>query len=462
MTTLWNILASFWAVLAEMAPWLLLGFLAAGVLSVFFKPAWIERHLGGGGVGPVVKASVFGVPLPVCSCGVIPLAAGMYRHGASKGATSSFLLSTPQTGVDSILATWGLMGPVFAIIRPAIALVSGIAGGLLIDRVDRIDRGDRENNPAESSRDTTPTAVDENESCESSCCDTDGAGGAGSSSAPPSFAGKAFAAVRYGLVTLPGDLAWALVVGLTLAAVLTAVVDPEMLAPWLGHPVYGLLTAVVIGTPIYVCSTGSIPIAVGLMLVGASPGAALAFLIAGPATNVATLSVIWNVLGRRSAGVYLGVVLVTALGSGWALNAAVAAGFDTMLPLTATDAHRHALTWIDHGWAALLVVVMAAGVMTRYRVPGRPAATATATADTTQRPGLAIPGSVPATELTITGMRCSHCAASAERALREVAGVCEVRVDLPGNRATVQGNTVDPQALIAAVQALGYDAAVAE
>lgn len=126
MNTLADILISFWGVLAEMAPWLVIGFLAAGVLSVFFKPAWIERHLGGAGVGPVIKASVFGVPLPVCSCGVIPLAAGLHRHGASKGATSSFLLSTPQTGVDSILATWGLMGPVFGVIRPVIALLSGI------------------------------------------------------------------------------------------------------------------------------------------------------------------------------------------------------------------------------------------------------------------------------------------------------------------------------------------------
>ncbi|MEO0515076.1 MAG: permease, partial [Planctomycetota bacterium] len=126
-----HILIAFWATLAEMAPWLIFGFVAAGVLSVFFSTRFIERHLGGRGLGPVFKASVLGVPLPICSCGVIPVSASLYRHGASKGATSSFLLSTPQTGVDSILATYALMGPVFAVTRPVIALVNGVLGGLL-------------------------------------------------------------------------------------------------------------------------------------------------------------------------------------------------------------------------------------------------------------------------------------------------------------------------------------------
>ncbi|MEL7088379.1 MAG: permease, partial [Planctomycetota bacterium] len=141
MQSLLTILSAFWSTLAEMAPWLLFGFFAAGVLSVFFPPSIIERHLGRGGrfwgAGPVVKASVLGVPLPICSCGVIPVGAGLYRHGASRGATSSFLLSTPQTGVDSIFATYALMGPVFAVVRPVVALVTGIVGGLVIDGATR-------------------------------------------------------------------------------------------------------------------------------------------------------------------------------------------------------------------------------------------------------------------------------------------------------------------------------------
>src|SRR5210317_1122298 len=127
-----HIITEIWLVTTDMAWWLIFGFLVAGALSVAISPAWLERHLGGGGFGPVWKASLFGVPLPLCSCGVIPVAASLRQHGASRAATSAFLLSTPQTGVDSILVTYTMLGPLFAVFRPVIALLTGLLGGGLV------------------------------------------------------------------------------------------------------------------------------------------------------------------------------------------------------------------------------------------------------------------------------------------------------------------------------------------
>ena len=129
--------AASWAVFGAMAPYLLLGFVVAGLLSVVISPEFVERHLGGRGIWPVIKASAFGVPLPLCSCGVIPVAASLRRHGASKGATTAFLISTPQTGVDSIMVTFSLLGPVYAVFRPVVALISGVFGGAVVTASER-------------------------------------------------------------------------------------------------------------------------------------------------------------------------------------------------------------------------------------------------------------------------------------------------------------------------------------
>ncbi|MEM8783609.1 MAG: permease, partial [Planctomycetota bacterium] len=249
LDALLEILTEFWSVLAEMAPWLVIGFALAGVLWVFVKPAWVARHLSaedGRGKWAVIKASLMGVPLPLCSCGVIPVGTSLHKQGASKGASASFLISTPQTGVDSILATYALMGPVYAVVRPAVALASGVLGGWLVDLVER--RETREAHPAEKAAETG--------GCASSCCgfSTEAAG-------VTSWWGKAKAAARYGFVTLPADLVGSLFVGLLLAAVLTTLLGGDALATWFGGA-WGVGFAVLIGIPIYVCSTGSIPIAV--------------------------------------------------------------------------------------------------------------------------------------------------------------------------------------------------------
>jgi len=436
-----DIAIAFWATLAEMAPWLIFGFVAAGVLSVFFSTRFIERHLGGRGLGPVVKASVLGVPLPICSCGVIPVSASLYRHGASKGATSSFLLSTPQTGVDSILATYALMGPVFAVARPVIALINGVLGGLLIDAVDR--------EPA------TATDRAAAEVPVTGCCDTDekqsstGGSCCGSSDVAADN-GKPQAkwrrVLRYGLITLPADIAGSLLLGLLLAALITALVPANALAPYLGGGLVAMGAAVLVGAPLYVCATGSIPIAMGLLAAGASPGAVLAFLIAGPATNAATISVTWNVLGRRTGLTYLLSVIATAVGAGLLLDTAFTLEA-LQLPAIVGDAHDHGLSPTDHLWAALMLALLAPALWNRFK-PRHAVEPLSAYA--------ANPEDDLTTFLTVTGMTCSRCVEAVERGLREVAGVREAQVDLKTGRASVSGDTFDAQQLDAAVTGLGF------
>jgi len=328
------ILTESWLVLGQMGPYLLFGFLAAGMLSVLISREWVERHLGGHGFGPVLKASLFGVPLPLCSCSVIPVSVSMRRHGASRAATTAFLLSTPQTGVDSIAVTYALLGPVFAIFRPLTALLTGLFGGELI-------RHYGEQNAAVAADGSTPAAGTD------VCC----AGGHRAS-----IPGRI---LRYSFVALPRDIGAALLVGILIAGTMAAVIPKDYLALYIGGGVLSILLMMAVGIPLYVCATASVPIAAGFIHMGASPGAALAFLIAGSATNAAGFAAIWKVLGTRSALLYLSTVAGSALGGGLLLN--------RVIPMTGSSLpqladHAHALSggsWSHHVWAVLLLTVLA-------------------------------------------------------------------------------------------------------
>ena len=324
-----DIIREVWLVTARMSAFLLLGFLVAGLLSVFISPAWLHRHLGSRGGQSVFKASLFGVPLPLCSCGVIPVSASLRRHGASKAATTSFLLSTPQTGVDSIMVTWTLLGPLFAVFRPLIALATGFVGGWLVQVFDRTDG--RRGSPA-------PPA-------------------AGEVPLPASLFGKVKQALDYGLITLPGDIGRALLVGVAIAGLLGALVPADYLAGYLGAGPWSIALLMIAGIPLYVCATASVPLAAGFIFLGATPGAALAFLIAGPATNAATVTTVLRVLGRRTALIYLLTIALSAFGSGllldWLGPRAAA------IPLFAGHEHHHQPVGVfDHLSGLALVVVM--------------------------------------------------------------------------------------------------------
>jgi hypothetical protein len=399
--------AEFWNVLSQMAPYLLFGFLMAGVLSVLISQEIVERHLGGRGMGPVVKSSLFGVPLPLCSCGVIPVTASLRRHGASPGATTAFLLSTPQTGVDSILVTLSLLGPVYAIFRPIAALAQGILGGVLVLFFGEHYGGK-----------LAPV-----EACGDACCSDEAKGG------------RLVQVLHYGFVDLPRDIGKSLLVGLVIAGLISALIPEAWFAKQLGRGIVPMLVMMAAGIPVYVCATASVPIAAALIHAGVSPGAALVFLMTGPATNAAALTTIWKVLGGRSAIIVLITVAVSALGCGLALDAVYAA-----VP-TAEPAAMHAMIPrpVQIGSAIVLLAVL--GMAIFYRPRREPSE------GEEEENGMV---------LSIKGMTCSHCVANVKWALLECSGVERADVSLEEGRAVVQGEGADPAALRQAIEDSGY------
>jgi len=280
-----SIFVDFWATVAEMSPYLLFGFFVAGLLSVLISQRFVETHLGGRGIWPLLKASAFGVPLPLCSCGVIPVSMSLHKHGASKGSTVAFLLSTPQTGVDSIFVTLSLLGPIFAVFRPLAALVTGVVGGSLVDVFEKT---------AKDNGQQTQKREDE-------CCTTE------------KHNKKIARGLKYGFVTLPRDIGKAMLAGLVVAAFISALVPEGYFADKLGIGILPMVVMMFLGIPVYVCATASVPVAAALILKGLTPGAALVFLMTGPATNAASFITIWKILGRKTAITYLATVAACAL-----------------------------------------------------------------------------------------------------------------------------------------------------
>jgi hypothetical protein len=323
---------SFWKLLCQMAPYLLFGFLAAGLLSVLVPRRAVERHLGGRGLWPVLKASAFGVPLPLCSCSVLPVTASLRRHGASRGAATAFLISTPQTGVDALLVTYSLLGPVFAIFKPLAALASGLVGGLMVDALE----------PREAEH------LEAAEPCRDACC-AEGTG-----------RGKLVRALSYGFVNLPRDIGKPLLIGLAVAGVIGALVSPGQLEALGGGP-WAILVLMAVGIPMYVCASASAPVAAMLIVAGVSPGAALAFLMTGPATNAAGLALVWRVMGPRTALVYLGTVAVTAFASGLILN--YTAG--PLVVEAVEHLHRSAPGLVGQSSAVVLLLVLGLALLRR-------------------------------------------------------------------------------------------------
>jgi uncharacterized membrane protein YraQ (UPF0718 family) len=323
-----DILTNFAHVTAEMSPYLLFGFLAAGALSVLVSPEFIERNLGGRGILPVLKASALGVPLPLCSCSVIPVAASIRRHGAGRGATTAFLVSTPQTGVDSIAATFSLLGPIFAVFRPVVAFASGLIGGAAVSMTGA-------NGPA----------AEEKANCEHACC------------SGKDRRGAILRILRYSFVTLPRDIGPALLVGLSVAALITSLVPEGFFSELVPPGPLQILVLMLAGIPVYICATASIPVAAGLIVAGVSPGAAFALLMTGPATNAATLTTVWRVLGRRTCVLYLLTMMVAAFGGGMLLDSII-----TSAEVREAVHHAWIPSWLKTACAIILVAVLCCGI----------------------------------------------------------------------------------------------------
>ncbi|WP_338591383.1 SO_0444 family Cu/Zn efflux transporter [Shewanella khirikhana] len=470
------LLNNFLHLFLESAPWLLLGLFLAGMLKMFVPMEWMQRQLGGHGFKATVKAALLGAPLPLCSCGVIPAAVGLRRSGASKAATTSFLVSTPETGVDSVTVSYVLLGPFMAIIRPIAAVTSAIVAGLLVGRdEDEPDnrsqskeaspekqsekpsdkpvaktamslkpvaagsplmtptgaklvgapavsfkpvtektvaktgasccsgKAEAESKPepiqgscctpkaaAASCCDAKPTA--EAASCcdakpaadKASCCSPKAAGPEASSCCassstptaksadagccgstqqhahpadkPASVIERIWDGLVYASTDLVRDTAIWLLIGLFFAALVQTYVPADFLAQW-GNGILAMLVMVLVSIPMYICATASTPIAAGLLLAGVSPGAVLVFMMAGPATNIATLGVVTKELGKRALFGYLGGVLGVSLVFGVLVNYLVATfGFEVAPQIG--EEHAMLPDWLVASSGLLLAFLM--------------------------------------------------------------------------------------------------------
>jgi len=320
-------LEHFITLFLESAPWLLLGFVLAGMLKVFVPMSWMNKQLGGHGLKATIKAAIFGAPLPLCSCGVIPAAVGLRRAGASKAATTSFLVSTPETGIDSITVSYVLLGPFMAIVRPIAAISSAIVAGLLVgkdeDKEQVTEPQIQKTTCCSSTQAAEASCCSSTKSTESDCC--------GSVQTTTNIVGKARSGLVYATTELLDDTALWLLTGLGFAALVQTYIPDGFLASW-GDGLLAMLVMVIISIPMYICATASTPIAAGLLLAGVAPGAVLVFMMAGPATNIATLGVVVKELGKKALLSYLTGVLGGALFFGFLVDFLVAKFHISVIP----------------------------------------------------------------------------------------------------------------------------------
>lgn len=327
------LLEAFWGLSVDMGIYILFGLLAAGVLHQLIREEWIQKHLGKNTHGSVYKAALYGTPLPLCSCSVIPFAATLRRNGASKGATLSFLISTPITGIDSILATFGMFGGVFTFYRVGSSVIIAIAAGLLMNIFEpkELEKPKKAFSFSAAAPISSPKVIDKKQ--------------------------KKFSlydVFHYGFVTLLGSFSKPLFWGLFIGAFITAAMPTNLQQFFGDNRFLGYIIAVAIAAPMYVCATASLPIAASLILAGVSPGAAFIFLSAGPATNTVTMGVVKSMLGMRALLIYLGVIM----GGSVFFGALIDIGFDTLAVNISVDMQEHH-GWIQEGAAVIMLGLIA-------------------------------------------------------------------------------------------------------
>jgi uncharacterized membrane protein YraQ (UPF0718 family) len=302
MNIIMNILLESWHLLLEASVYILFGMLVGGLLKVFLNPSFVADHLGKGKFSSVIKAALFGIPIPLCSCGVLPAAASLKKQGANNGATTAFLISTPESGVDSMAITYALLDPIMTVARPVSAFVTAVAAGITENLLQTQKEKDWEK------------VIDR--SCPiDNCCD--------GNECPPeehakhhTFIEKLWSGLKFAVDDLWGDLAGWFFAGLLLAGVISAIIPQELMVQYLGGGLHSMLIMLLVGIPMYICATASTPVAAALILKGVSPGAALVFLLVGPATNVTSLSVLFGLLGKRATAIYLIMLSLFAVLSG--------------------------------------------------------------------------------------------------------------------------------------------------
>lgn len=413
----------------EMAPYIMLGLVFVGILKMYFSKDLIIRHVGKNDFKSVLKAAIFGIPLPLCSCGVVPTAVYMAKNGASRGSVVSFLISTPQTGIDSIIATYGMMGWVFAIFRPFAALLMGVFGGLTIKLFDKAKDEPPNERAIHSSKNKTT-----------------------SSQTPQGPLSARFkAAVKYSFTEFLDDISVQFTVGLIIAGLIAYFLPDGFFADSaFSGGFLGMALMIAVGIPMYICATASIPIALTLMMKGLSPGVAFVFLAVGPATNIASITVLSKALGKKITGVYLLTIAVSAIAMGYLLDfifSLFPGGYD--FAHCHVD-HVHSSAGIINKEIELVIglIFLILLMLSIYRKKIAP---------------LFLKREIKMTNndktISIEGMTCNHCVQNVQSAIVKVTGVESVVVDLAGKSAVVKGSFSSDD-VIGAIENVGYKASI--
>lgn len=438
---------SLWELTLDMAPYLLLGFAIAGLLHAFVPAQAYHKYLARPGFRSVCNATLLGIPLPLCSCGVLPTTVSLRRSGASRGACTSFLIATPQTGVDSILATYSLLGLPYALLRPVAALVTGVLGGIITDRIFRkeeekeFQKGEQKVEQKEGQKGNQKEGQKGLNAAGKECSADD------DSIARRSFLDKLKQAFAYGFGELLQDVGRWLVIGLLIAAAITVAVPEDFFAGLQHWPLLNMLLVLVIAVPMYVCATGSIPIALSLILKGMTPGAAFVLLMAGPAINAASVLVLDKAFGRRQTMVYLLSIVGGAIGFGLIIDYLLPAAW--FIPQGVDSFHAAGICTDMHettAWWKIVCGILFAGLLVlavwrRYFghkscCCGESGGKCSCSSHT--------PAPVATLSLKVAGMRCSHCAANVRGALSALTFVDSVDVNLAEGVVMVIGKADEP------------------
>jgi len=401
MNLLWDFFVHSFHLWISMAPYLLLGMLIGGILHGFLKEKFVSTHLGKKGFSAIFKATLFGIPLPLCSCGVIPVAATLRRDGASRGATLAFLTSTPTTGIDSILATYSLLGPIFAFFRPLASFVAGLLVGIIAS----FGEGKKTKRPLPKAPFTDTFTFKE----------------------------KIKEVVQYGFEELPRDIGKWLILGILIGAALSAFLPKNLFGIFKGYPLLEFLTVLSVAIPLYVCATGSIPIAAALMSKGISPGAALVFLIAGPATNTVTVGFVYSQFGKKVASLYIGGIAAGSIGLGLLLNG-LWGYFGKKVELLTPGGELLPFYFKISCGIFLLAIILWAN-RSKIKEKGK------------------------SKEMDylffVPDMTCNHCKLNIEKALKTIEGIEEFQVDLENKLVKVKGN-ISPESIKEGLEKAGY------
>ncbi|MCQ2255565.1 MAG: SO_0444 family Cu/Zn efflux transporter [Bacteroidaceae bacterium] len=486
METFLTFLTSLWAIILDMSPYLLLGFFIAGLLYAFVPQTLIAKHMARPGFRSVLNATLLGIPLPLCSCGVIPTTVGLRRAGVSRGACTSFLISTPQTGVDSILATYSVLGLPFAIVRPIAALVTGIFGGIATDRLMDLPSNDPSLPPHRGGDNHADGCVDESKEGVVEC----GCGCHSHEEASHNHAhnhshsadeSSPCGGVRGGLRGLKKALGYAfgelledvgkwLAVGLLIAAVITVAVPDNFFDALKDYPFVNMLIVLAIAIPMYVCATGSIPIALSLMMKGLTPGAALVLLMAGPAINSASMLVINKAFGRKQMIIYISSIVAGAILFGLGIDYLLPSEWFAVTGTHTMDACCHAeeeTSWFATGCSVLFLLLLARALWHtlggghHHTTPSNsPTRGGHNHPDGVNPPPVGEQEGVGRVLINIEGMNCSHCAKNAQNAIEAVPGVKSAAVDHIAKTAVItadDGCSLDLAAIKKAVEDAGYE-----